>query len=253
MAEKVSQAPAHGSLEARANTQGFCLHPWLVGAPGVPGLTLPCPLRWHVISPYLQLLLQEVPHDCFISQGVHTPFLPSFPSVLVEGDPQQGSGRIGLCAEPGPTVAVPSRSLLGMSAACAHQVERGCAGGRQEGRASLGAFAENHKSIQIPQPNDSTPGNCFPSSNSREEGKTHGLFIAMLFITRRKWKQRPLPEMEGRLRPPRVGLCGGMSRGSSRPRARAGRAVCPAARGLRRSFVRTVCVATDNKDTQNWK
>lgn len=37
--------------------------------------------------------------------------------------------------------------------------------------------------------------------------------------------------MEGRLCPSRVGLCGGMSRGSSRPRARAGRAVCPAARG----------------------
>lgn len=36
---------------------------------------LPPPRVGHF--PHLHLLPQEVPHDCFISQGVHTPFLPS--------------------------------------------------------------------------------------------------------------------------------------------------------------------------------
>lgn len=53
------------------------------------------PSCWYVISPYLQLLKQEVPDDCFTSQAVHTPFLPSCPLLAGEGGPEEGPGGWG--------------------------------------------------------------------------------------------------------------------------------------------------------------
>lgn len=51
---------------------------WGGGAPRVPGSLCPAPSSGMSFPPSASVL-QEVPQNCFISQAVHTPFLPPPP------------------------------------------------------------------------------------------------------------------------------------------------------------------------------
>lgn len=126
---------------------------------------------------------------------VSTPLsCPSVPSLLVEGDPQEGPGRLELCAELGSVAAAASQPLPGTC-------HRTCSSGTRYSE----PLQKEERSWPIWQPSLRTTKTCrsfdliIPllgiASNSKEE-KIPVLFIALLFIIRRLWKQMPCPKID---------------------------------------------------------
>ena len=143
--------------------------------------------------PCQHLLPQEVPDDCFISQGVPPFSCPPSPSLLVEGDPQRAlGGRAPWWLSP----RIPLQACL-----CFVRTGKvASVEGRPAGRAIWLPALRTIKTSRsfgliIPLLGIAAKGII---QKKKKGKKMHGLFIAKLFIIRRKWKQMPCPQIEKR-------------------------------------------------------
>lgn len=163
-----------------------------------PGSLCPAPLALVCNFPQSAAAPAEVPDDCIISQGVHTPFLPS-PLPAGRGDPQACTGRIGLCAKPGSTglshLTFPS-SHISLSLQFVHT------------RYSAPLWKEERPGPIWQHPLSTIKtvisfdliipllGIASREIIQKKKKKDTCPIIATLFTIRRKWKQMPQPKIE---------------------------------------------------------